>query len=167
MRWDETRWNEMRQEKLGWDAIKSDTRYASIDEWWDVMKDEMRDERWDEMRWDKRWDERWVKRCEMISEMRQEMRWEKRWDGRWDEKLDEGWLMAQVAILKDFTFPPTRGVFSRVLRDSISHYDILSRNGTFARTTLFDTHFQYKYAFLSSPMHQNLSKVKSWTCFTN
>ena len=36
--------------KIGWDAIKSDTKYASIDEWWDVMRDEVRDEKRDEMR---------------------------------------------------------------------------------------------------------------------
>ena len=48
---------------------------------------------------------------EMRDDIRDEMRDETR-DGRWDEKVDEEWLMAQVAILKDFTFPPTRGVFN-------------------------------------------------------
>ena len=64
------------------------------------------------MSWEMRDDIRDEMRDETRDEMGEEMRWEKRWDGRWDEKLDEGWLMAQVAISKDFTFPPTWGVFN-------------------------------------------------------
>ena len=71
------------------------------------------DERWNE-RWDKRWDEIRDEMKDELRDARWYQRWDERWDGRWDEKVDEGWLMAQVAILKDFTFPPTRGVFDSI-----------------------------------------------------
>ena len=130
------------------------------------------DERWSE-RWEKRWDEI---RDEIKDELRDarwyqrwDERWDKRWDGRWDEKVDEGWLMAQVAILKDFTFPPTRGVFnSKCLSIMTNRWN----NDMIWKKNIFCTRWVLKYGEKTQKYTQKQWKVaffhvlgQKWTFF--
>ncbi len=77
---------------MQYNLIQYDTRYASINEYWDEKRVEKRDEIRNEMRyirWDGRWDERWVERLdnlrdEISGKMSWEIRWEMKWEMRWE-----------------------------------------------------------------------------------